>query len=169
MRGGWGGVAKAFQNNNGMVRVVVRVRDYRLGCGEGWTRGRRVWFRVPFRAGLNVPFTIAAQRVARVRSFSVGYMCRKARAVAKGPSAGLFVQIMRLATSFSHSVLVAFRKRPPVASKYSPIVLVSDSLMASPNSRNTCFNIILYCSTSSRAMCCRRTTNARSLSRSCTS
>jgi hypothetical protein len=82
-----------------------------------------------FCGGLNVPLTTAAHSVARVRSFSVGYKCRKARAVANGPSAGLLVQIILLAISFSNSVIPEFRKRPPVASRYSPIVRVNDSLM----------------------------------------
>ena len=44
-------------------------------------------------------------------------MFRYARAVAKGDSAGLFVQIMRDVSSFSHSVLVELDCLPPVASR----------------------------------------------------
>ncbi len=44
-------------------------------------------------------------------------MLRYALTVAKGDSAGLFVQIMRNVISFSHSVLFAFDCLPPVDSK----------------------------------------------------
>ena len=57
----------------------------------------------------------------------LGYMCKKARTVANGLSAGLFVPIIREAISFSHGLLLAFERRPAVASRYAPIVRVNDS------------------------------------------
>ena len=54
-------------------------------------------------------------------------MCKKARTVANGLSAGLFVPIMREAISFSHALLLPFERVPVVASRYAPIVRVNDS------------------------------------------
>jgi hypothetical protein len=70
-----------------------------------------------------------AEKAARVRSFMVGYTSRSkyAFAVAKGLSAGLLVQIILDAISFSHRVLFLFCNVPPVASRYAPKVLVNDS------------------------------------------
>jgi hypothetical protein len=73
----------------------------------------------------------------------LGYMCKKARTVAKGLSAGLFVPIIHEAISFSHSLLFEFDSRPPVASRYAPIVRVKDSWMPSPNKLKTFFNTSL--------------------------
>ena len=85
------------------------------------------------------------------RNNYLGYICKKARTVANGLSAGLFVPIMCAAMSFSHSLLFAFARRPPVTSRYAPILLVKDSCMPSPNKRNTFFSKSWYCVISSRA------------------
>jgi hypothetical protein len=77
--------------------------------------GKRL--QVHFWLGSGLPLHTAAQFVANVRSFRDGYMSRYARAVAKGDSAGLFVQIIRDVSSFSHSVLVELDCLPPVASR----------------------------------------------------
>jgi hypothetical protein len=78
-----------------------------------------------------------------VRDMYLGYMCKKARTVAKGLSAGLFVPIIREAIPFSHTLFLEFDSRPPVVSRYAPIVRVNDSCMPSPNKRKMFFNISL--------------------------
>jgi hypothetical protein len=81
----------------------------------------------------------------------LGYMCKKALAVAKGLSAGLLVHNILDAMSFSHSFLCWFASRPPVTPRYSAIVRVKDSWIALPNGHKTSCNTIRYVSTSSLA------------------
>ena len=50
-------------------------------------------------------------------SVYLGYMCKKARTVAKGLSAALLVHIIREAMSFSQSDLCLLARPPPVASR----------------------------------------------------
>ncbi len=74
------------------------------------------------------------------RGMYLGYMCKNARTVAKGLSAGLLDPIIRAAMSFSHVLLFEFDNRPDVTSRYSPIVRVKDSCIPSPNTLKTFFN-----------------------------
>jgi hypothetical protein len=70
----------------------------------------------------------------------LGYICRKARTVANGPSAWLLVQIMRAAMSLSHLLLLLFASCPPVTSRYCAMVRVKDSSIAFPNTAKTSRN-----------------------------